>query len=401
MLFGALVVGCEDEKIVNTYENADYYVSPSGSDSNPGTLEKPFATFPKAVESMVPGDLCYVRGGTYELDNDNRIFIVSTSGTEDNTYKVFAYPGETPILDGTDITEWNVCGIYMFDSSYWHFKGLHIKKCSEYGVCIQGPSTYNIFEDCVAYENVYAGFYDVFHNPTGFPDNNTFLRCVSHHNYDEANHGTHADGFAGWGANTFIDCIAYANSDDGFDWYAGESYSQHGATFIRCISYQNGHNLWGDGDFQGDGSGFKVGGPGNSGSHTFKNCIAWGNTGPGFVTIPSNNTHIFYSCTAYGQVRGESPSAHPLNWLLNDDMSHVVRNCISYLAAEPDIIHAAVDDQYNSWNLGISNPLFASIDPNNVDFLHLDLTSPCIDAGIDVGLPYEGSAPDLGAFEKK
>jgi hypothetical protein len=31
--------------------------------------------------------------------------------------------------------------------------------------------------------------------------------------------------------------------------------------------------------------------------------------------------------------------------------------------------------------------------------VHLQLGSPCIDAGIDVGLPYLGSAPDMGAFE--
>jgi hypothetical protein len=31
--------------------------------------------------------------------------------------------------------------------------------------------------------------------------------------------------------------------------------------------------------------------------------------------------------------------------------------------------------------------------------VHLQPGSPCIDAGIDVGLPYLGSAPDMGAFE--
>ena len=31
--------------------------------------------------------------------------------------------------------------------------------------------------------------------------------------------------------------------------------------------------------------------------------------------------------------------------------------------------------------------------------MHLLADSPCIDAGIDVGLPYYGIAPDMGAFE--
>ena len=44
-----------------------------------------------------------------------------------------------------------------------------------------------------------------------------------------------------------------------------------------------------------------------------------------------------------------------------------------------------------------------SVDPQFVDAtvpdVHLQLGSPCIDAGVDVGLPYLDSAPDMGAFE--
>jgi hypothetical protein len=44
-----------------------------------------------------------------------------------------------------------------------------------------------------------------------------------------------------------------------------------------------------------------------------------------------------------------------------------------------------------------------SVDPQFVDAtapdVHLQPGSPCIDAGVDVGLPYLGLAPDMGAFE--
>ena len=33
------------------------------------------------------------------------------------------------------------------------------------------------------------------------------------------------------------------------------------------------------------------------------------------------------------------------------------------------------------------------------DGLRLQSGSPAIDAGVDVGLPYSGSAPDIGAYE--
>ncbi len=47
-------------------------------------------------------------------------------------------------------------------------------------------------------------------------------------------------------------------------------------------------------------------------------------------------------------------------------------------------------------NLANLDPLF--VDTGHEDF-HLQTNSPCIDAGIDVGLPYNGAAPDLGCFE--
>jgi hypothetical protein len=40
-----------------------------------------------------------------------------------------------------------------------------------------------------------------------------------------------------------------------------------------------------------------------------------------------------------------------------------------------------------------------NVDPDfDTDYTLLP-TSPVIDAGIDVGLPYNGDAPDMGAFE--
>lgn len=42
------------------------------------------------------------------------------------------------------------------------------------------------------------------------------------------------------------------------------------------------------------------------------------------------------------------------------------------------------------------DPMF--VDPLNDDF-HLQPGSPAIDAGMDVGLPFQGIAPDIGAYE--
>ena len=44
---------------------ATYYVAPNGSNSNAGTQATPFATLQKAHDIANPGDLIYMRGGTY------------------------------------------------------------------------------------------------------------------------------------------------------------------------------------------------------------------------------------------------------------------------------------------------------------------------------------------------
>src|SRR4030042_2020171 len=42
-----------------------YYVSTSGSDSNPGTLSQPWKTIQKAANTVTQGDTVNIRGGTY------------------------------------------------------------------------------------------------------------------------------------------------------------------------------------------------------------------------------------------------------------------------------------------------------------------------------------------------
>jgi len=94
------------------------------------------------------------------------------------------------------------------------------------------------------------------------------------------------------------------------------------------------------------------------------------------VVIANN---IIMSNNLYGFIGGpETPT------LIHNNCYNIGTN---YLGVE--------DHTGTSGNIS-QNPLF--IDESNYDFT-LRTNSPCIDAGIDVGLPYYGIAPDLGAFE--
>jgi len=81
--------------------STNYYVSPSGSDANSGSLALPYLTIAKAVTVLNPGDTVLIRGGTYNLSAqiDN-----PPSGTLGNPIVYKAYKGETPLISGSSAT---------------------------------------------------------------------------------------------------------------------------------------------------------------------------------------------------------------------------------------------------------------------------------------------------------
>jgi hypothetical protein len=94
---------------------AEYFVSPSGSDDNPGTSSAPFLTVEKArdvVRTINPdmtGDIhVYLRSGVYELRR-TLAFGPEDSGTNGHRVHYRAYPGEVPVLSGaTKVTGWTL-----------------------------------------------------------------------------------------------------------------------------------------------------------------------------------------------------------------------------------------------------------------------------------------------------
>ena len=107
----------------------NYYVSPTGSDSNDGkSPEKPFQTIQKAADLTAPGDTVYLMDGTWTYDGTDRLLKIEKSGAVDSatgkpayiTYK--AYPGATPVLHATN--GWDVI---IVKASYIIIDGLTVK----------------------------------------------------------------------------------------------------------------------------------------------------------------------------------------------------------------------------------------------------------------------------------
>src|SRR5450631_2118656 len=77
-----------------------YFVSPSGDDKNPGTLEKPFATLQRAQQAVRQkhGDV-FLRGGTHYLPG-TLVFTAQDGGTQDALVVFQNYQGEQAVISG-------------------------------------------------------------------------------------------------------------------------------------------------------------------------------------------------------------------------------------------------------------------------------------------------------------
>ncbi|MFT3789009.1 MAG: right-handed parallel beta-helix repeat-containing protein [Tepidisphaeraceae bacterium] len=193
------------------------YVAPTGSDSAAGTIAAPYATFSKAITAAVAGDTIYARGGVFNI---NAQLGITKSGTASAGLSLLAYPGETPILDFAAEPS-GKRGIQL-DANYWTMRGLTVRNARDNGVFISGSN--NVIDRFDLYGNQDSGL-QIAAGGTRVPSNNLILNTDSHGNYDPANNGENADGFAakfrGLGpGNVFRGVRAWGNSDDGFDFWA-------------------------------------------------------------------------------------------------------------------------------------------------------------------------------------
>jgi hypothetical protein len=397
ILFG-LVLGslCTAQAVAQIY-----YVSPTGSDTYPGTFDSSFATITKAVSVATPGTTIYLRGGTYALAST---ISISKSGTASDTYNLLAYPGERPLLDFSAMPVSSSNRGINLSGSYWYIKALDIYRAGDNGMHITGSN--NVIEFCSFAENSDTGL-----QLDGGASNNQIINCDSYYNMDPGQ--GNADGFApkltvGSG-NYFYGCRAWQNSDDGWDGYL-RGANNVTTTIENCWCFANGYLKTG-GPSTGNGNGYKLGGSDNKDLQhdmILKNCLAFANRVKGYDQNNNRGSMVLYNCSAH--MNGTNYS---ISQTLAAEESLVVKNCLvlGYFGS----IGSFGVQQTNSWmGFVVSNEDFVSIDtvglraPRNVDgslpdtqYMHLAQGSDLIDAGTDVGLPFNGSAPDLGCFEVK
>lgn len=387
---------------------AQIFVSTDGDDDNPGTIDEPYGTFSKAISEIMPGDTIFVRGGTYNLTSTIRINYAQ-GGIPDSLCTLKAYSDEVPVLDFSGLPSGDR-GLNL-QSNYWHIKGLHITNATDNGMIIDFGS-YNIIENCQFYRNQDTGLQLA--NGSSY---NQIINCDSYYNADPPDYGD-ADGFApklGVGTgNYFYGCRAWGNCDDGWDGYL-RGADDVSTTLENCWTWGNGYLEDGtDPGSKANGNGFKMGGGDNSNSEnlmhhfTLINCVAFSNKNKGFDQNNNAGSMTLYNCSGYNNLTAN----YRIQRALPEGQTFMVKNSLSYFGAVQ--LGSFAVQEANSW-LGpfeVTADDFLSLNDSlaaaprqadgslpDVDFLQLAESSDLIDGGVDLGLAFNGSAPDLGAFE--
>ncbi|WP_342752980.1 right-handed parallel beta-helix repeat-containing protein [Shouchella clausii] len=104
-------------------ETRDYYVSPQGKDTNPGTMNAPFASIQKAIELVKPGGTVFLLEGVY-----HQTVSINKSGSLDQGYITLRnVEGQTAIMDGKGVKQVEDGVIHIDNASYVRVKGIEIR----------------------------------------------------------------------------------------------------------------------------------------------------------------------------------------------------------------------------------------------------------------------------------
>jgi len=274
-----------------------YYLSPTGNDiSGNGTLDNPWFTLNKAWTVVKAGDIVYMRGGNYLYSTGQALR--NKSGAAGNTIKVWAMPGELPVISpsagyngtrGIDILE--IKGFTQRSSTALY-----------YGIVAEN-SNFNTYELLSVHDN---GFGLSLGSDSG---DNLVLNSDFYRNSDPL---SSFGGNVPWGGadgitirssnltktNTIRGCRMWWNSDDGVDLFENQGL----IVIENCWSFWNGY-IPGTFNTAGNGNGFKLGitftDLSTSVKRIVKNCLAFENRTIGF---DQNNarciTHL-YNNTSY------------------------------------------------------------------------------------------------------
>jgi hypothetical protein len=283
----------------------------------------------------------------------------------------------------------------------------------------------------------------------GQPINPIMRYCYAYQNAMPGDEGD-SDGFVLRAQGMHVShCVAEFNSDDGFDIEDAVNSTTRSSVVEHCVSFQNGYTA---GTATGNGQGFKNRfGNGFTFHHNlacFNKSIGFAEDGFDFLKGNRHYNNVAYKNGNIGfyfsskQATAKNNVAYQNDWTPAGnsgprDFSGGSRGPDEELKVNPNVLQSFPGGAGDQWlerpdynyiadgdfflnegpnslpGNGVSgNPRFVNPDNpgiitnvNDPNFgyapgFELVAGSPCIDAGTDVGFPFNGSSPDMGALEK-
>lgn len=436
--------------VVNSARALVWYVGPEGNDGDARGMSatEPLRTLERAEILAEPGDDIVLLDGTYRVPKgqmDRAVLIggsprqswgyiheFSKSGREGAPIR---YRAETPgavVFDFTDVlpdTAEDTYRVVAFavTGSHIHIEGITVtgvQAVTATGYCFLNHGSNNRYERLVMRDNKAIGFYLL------RGADNLILNCDAFRNYDDVTKGGRGgdtDGFGSHGnriavGNVFRGCRAWFNSDDGYD-----CISSHAPVlFENCWAFWNGYDS--KRVSRGDGNGFKMGGYGGADvsrlpkvppRNTIIGCIAAENKAGGFYANHHLVGNVWHNNSAY-----RNGTNYHMLMRLGDNVTdvpgfgHELRNNVGFGARrnELDAIDvpactlelntfggapAATAADFESLEVEqLTRPRKPDGSLPDIEFMRPVAGGKLVDAGVDVGRPFAGAAPDLGALER-
>jgi len=350
---------------------------------------------------------------------------VGHDGTAEDPIVVMAYPGETPILDGSlFVRTAYATAIEMEWTNFWKIKGLTVRNFWQrglevecYGFGIYGGSNITL-ENCTAHNisgeafSAYlSGGYGSWGSGIAF-DTTKFINCDAYNCIDTTS--TMGEGYAGnyadaWKVNSSasLDKYGYVSFEGCRAWNCSDDALDIGGIGLIVVK-----NCWlfDLGKLEGDGCGFKTGGTNSTTTPAAqfpdsitkvvriitRNLIAWCNgTGIAVVEYPYYyrlNARI-YNNTSYN-------NAYGYNFSINALRPTVLAQYKNNLSYQDGITFSSAyqiyTESHNSWDRIEGWPNYEATDAftvTNTDFLTIDSAAGYNQ--LTAGRKADGSLPDI------
>ena len=304
-----------------------------GSIENPMSLEKAITSIkPGGAIYLLEGNYAFDEQLTIAIGNDGEANAYKSIKAYPNTNVTLDFSNQEYNSSDPSV---NPRGLQI-DGDYWYIYGIKVYGASDNGIFISGNNNIVEMCVLEANRDTglqISRRSSSLSNIKDWPSYNLILNCTSFNNMDPAT-GENADGFAakltcGEG-NVFDGCIAYNNVDDGWDLYAKTATGPIGSVTIRnCIAFRNGQTSEGVYTKNSDGNGFKLGGSGIANDHYVENCIAFENKNHGFTDNSNPGIISLKDCTSYNNSLSDGNKSN-FDFARSDDSNNIFKNIITF-----------------------------------------------------------------------